>query len=156
MPDTEHIEHGAVRFEPTDINPRAVILTGLGVVAVTIAIAGLMHFVAAPLTRARQQEGAQTQAAGAVPRELPPMPRLQSSDAAELKSYRDAQMGQLNHYNWIDRDKGVIGIPIQRAMELIEQRGISPQKAGAGFTYNPPQAGTRETGFEGKVEPEPR
>ena len=89
-------------------------------------------------------------------RRLPPQPNLQSSPREDFQSFRAAQIGQLNKYHWIDRDKGVIGIPIQRAMDLTLQRGIPPQTGGGGFTYNPPQAGTRETGFEGKVEPEPR
>jgi hypothetical protein len=152
MPATEH----PVRYEPTDIKPRPVILTGVGVVSVTLAIGLLMYFVYAPLTHWRESVGAQTPAAGAVPAQLPPEPRLQASPAAEFQSYRAAQMGQLNKYHWTNRDKGMVGIPIQRAMDLIVQRGIPPQTGGRGFTYNPPQAGTRQTGFEGKVEPEPR
>ena len=152
MPDTEH----HVRFEPEDVKPRPVILTGVGVVVFTIAIALLVHFVYGPLTRERERDGAQTPAAAARSAQLPPQPNLQSSPHEDFQSFRNAQIGQLNQYHWLDRDKGVAGIPIRRAMDLIVQRGIPPQTGGGGFTYNPPQAGTRETGFEGKVEPEPR
>jgi hypothetical protein len=155
MPVTEHPEH-VVRFEPTDIQPRPVILTGLGIFAALLAIMFLMNILYASFARERERAGAQTPAVAAIPTHLPPEPRLQPSESADLQSYRAAQMGQLDHYSWIDRDKGIIGIPIQRAMEVIVERGIPPQNAGAGFTYNPPQAGTRDTGFEGKVEPEPR
>src|SRR5215469_2165467 len=108
------------------------------------------------LFRIPSYSGAQTQAAAAVPRPLPPEPRLQASPSADWKAYRDAQMEQLSSYGWVDRDKGAVAIPIQRAMELIIQRGIPPQRATAEFKYDPPQAGTRQTGFEGKVEPEPK
>ena len=30
----------------------------------------------------------------------------------------------LDHYSWIDRSKGTVRIPIERAMELIAQRGL--------------------------------
>jgi len=156
MPDTEHDTEHRVRFEPEDIKPRPVILTGVGVVVVTVAVALLMHFVYGPLTRWREREGAQTPAAAARSTRLPPEPSLQSSPRGDFQSFRAAQMGQLNKYHWIDRDKGIAAIPIQRAMDLIVQRGIPPETGGRGFTYNPPKAGTRETGFEGKVEPEPR
>lgn len=152
MPHTDH----HVRFEPEDIKPRPVIYTGVGVVVFTIAVALLIHFVYGPLTRERERDGAQTPAAAARSTQLPPQPNLQSTPQEDFQSFRAAQVGQLNKYNWIDKGKGVIGIPIQRAMDLTIQRGIPPQTGGRGFTYNPPQAGTRETGFEGKVEPEPR
>lgn len=152
MPAAEH----DVRFEPADIQPHPVLLTGLCIFGATLVIAFATYFFASLLTQARRREGAQTQAAAAVPRPLPPEPRLQASPSADWKAYRDAQMQQLSSYGWVDRDKGAVAIPIQRAMELIIQRGIPPQRATAEFKYDPPQAGTRETGFEGKVEPEPK
>jgi hypothetical protein len=152
MPAGKH----QVRFEPRDIQPRAVILTGVGVIAGTIVFVFIAFGVRMWLMSIRQSEGAQTQAAAAVPRQLPPAPRFQSSPPAELDAYRAEQMAQLNNYNWIDREKGVVAIPVRRAMDLLVQRGIPPQKAPAGMKYDPPQAGTRRTGFEGKVEPEPR
>jgi hypothetical protein len=152
MPTTEH----DVRFEPADIAPRSVLLTGLGIWGVALVVAFATYFFGSLLTQARRREGAQTQAASAAPRRLPPEPRLQSSPSAELQSYRDAQMQQLNSYSWIDRDKGAVAIPIQKAMELIVQRGIPPERGPAEFKYDPPYAGTRQTGFEEKVEPEPK
>jgi hypothetical protein len=152
MPAAEH----EVRFEPVDIQPHPVLLTGLCILGATLVIAFATYFFGSLLTQARRREGAQTQAAAAVPRPLPPEPRLQASPSQEFQSYRETQIDQLNRYRWIDRDKGAVAIPIQRAMELIVQRGIPPQKAPAEFKYDPPQAGTRVTGLEGKVEPEPK
>jgi hypothetical protein len=63
---------------------------------------------------------------------------------------------ELNHYSWIDKQKGSVAIPIERAIQILAQRGIAPQKAPANLQLSVPQAGTRLTGFEGKVEPEPR
>ena len=54
-----------------------------------------------------------------------PTPRLQSDDGnldtADLHAREDLL---LDHYSWIDRSKGTIRIPIERAMELIAQRGL--------------------------------
>jgi hypothetical protein len=61
----------------------------------------------------------------------------------------------LHKYNWIDKKSGTVSIPIDKAMEIVAREGIAPQ-TGSGFTYYNPQAGSRRTGFEGKVEPEPR
>jgi len=54
-----------------------------------------------------------------------PTPRLQSDDGnldtADLHAREDLL---LDHYSWIDRSKGTVRIPIERAMELIVQRGL--------------------------------
>ena len=54
-----------------------------------------------------------------------PTPRLQSDDGnldvAELHEREDLL---LNNYSWANRSRGTIRIPIERAMELIAQRGL--------------------------------
>jgi len=54
-----------------------------------------------------------------------PTPRLQADngnqDTADLHAREDLL---LEHYSWIDRSKGTVRIPIERAMELIAQRGL--------------------------------
>ena len=44
-------------------------------------------------------------------------------------------------------------IPIEGAIELVARQGIPPQRAPKDPKLYPPQAGTRETGFEGKWSP---
>jgi hypothetical protein len=39
-----------------------------------------------------------------------------------LEALRKADREALGSYRWIDRDKGVIALPIERAMELEEER----------------------------------
>ncbi|MDD2676237.1 MAG: hypothetical protein PHP75_02030 [Methylacidiphilaceae bacterium] len=39
-----------------------------------------------------------------------------------LEALRKADREALGHYRWIDRDKGVVALPIGRAMELEEER----------------------------------
>jgi hypothetical protein len=54
-----------------------------------------------------------------------PTPRVQTDDGnedtAELHAREDLL---LNYYSWADRSKGKVRIPIERAMELIAQRGL--------------------------------
>jgi hypothetical protein len=57
-------------------------------------------------------------------RTLPPSPRLQVNPQMELKQYRDSQWGVLTTYGWVDRSRGVIHIPIDRAMDLVIARGL--------------------------------
>ncbi|VVM05649.1 hypothetical protein MAMC_00732 [Methylacidimicrobium cyclopophantes] len=41
---------------------------------------------------------------------------------ALLQSVRDADRQTLGSYRWIDRSKGIVALPIERAMELEEER----------------------------------
>jgi hypothetical protein len=56
-------------------------------------------------------------------------PRLQgddgNQDTADLHIREDLL---LDNYSWVDRSKGTIRIPIERAMELIAQRGLPVQQ----------------------------
>jgi hypothetical protein len=67
------------------------------------------------------------------PRIEPPPPRLQSSPAADLHELRAVEDVTLSSYGWVNRDAGVIRIPIQRAMELTSERGLpARQQNGKG------------------------
>lgn len=53
-----------------------------------------------------------------------PEPRLEENERTELRSYEDEVQQRLATYDWVDKDKGIVRIPIERAMELIVQRGL--------------------------------
>jgi len=50
---------------------------------------------------------------------LPPAPRLEVNPGQGFQAFRATQQAELNGYGWVHRDKGIVHIPIQRAMELI-------------------------------------
>lgn len=63
---------------------------------------------------------------------LPPAPRLQVNPPAELKGFRDAERHQTEEYGWINRSAGTVRIPVDRATELVLERGLpkaTPQEA---------------------------
>jgi hypothetical protein len=150
-----HEENPGVRYESSDIDIRGVLLTGAGIALVTAFCAGVMYFPFEHFKHVREQAAA-IEAAGATARvQLPPEPRLQRSPSSDWREYSKAQQAELNRYAWVDRQKGVVAIPIDRAIELVAQRGLPPQKTPPKLFYTP-QAGSRLTGLEGLVEPEPR
>lgn len=54
-----------------------------------------------------------------------PTPRLQTDDGMQdLANLHAREDLLLDHYTWIDRSQGKVRIPIERAMELIAQRGL--------------------------------
>jgi hypothetical protein len=58
------------------------------------------------------------------PGKLLPEPRLETIPGANLARLRAEEDGELNTYGWIDRSNKIVRIPIERAMELIVQRGL--------------------------------
>jgi hypothetical protein len=57
-------------------------------------------------------------------RELPPVPRLQVDPKQDLARTREEQRQVLESYGWADQGTGKVRIPIDRAMDLLLQRGL--------------------------------
>jgi hypothetical protein len=53
-----------------------------------------------------------------------PSPQLEIDERTELNKDRLREEQTLNTYGWIDQSAGVVRIPIDRAMDLIAQRGL--------------------------------
>ena len=56
--------------------------------------------------------------------QTPPAPRLQAEPSAELAQLRQAEDETLRSYQWIDEQQGVVQIPIERAIDLLSERGL--------------------------------
>lgn len=67
--------------------------------------------------------------AGTLPAQ-PPEPRLQVMPAVDLMKVRGQEDVVLNSYAWIDARSGLVRIPIDRAIELMAERGL-PVRAQA-------------------------
>lgn len=59
-------------------------------------------------------------------------PRLQISPARDLNELQAAEDEALNSYGWVDRDNGIVRIPIERAMEVLVERERSKENAEQG------------------------
>ena len=60
-----------------------------------------------------------------------PTPRLETDDGnQDLADLHDREELLLNHYSWVDRSKGTVRVPIERAMQIIAQKGlpVAPQE----------------------------
>jgi hypothetical protein len=53
----------------------------------------------------------------------PPGPRLQTDPEAELRQFRAEEEKWLNTYRWIDKQNGVVHIPIAEAMKKLARTG---------------------------------
>jgi hypothetical protein len=61
--------------------------------------------------------------------QVPPAPRLETSSGAALSEFVTREDKDLATYGWIDRRQGVVRLPIDRAIELLAERGL-PEPEG--------------------------
>ncbi|HVW03533.1 MAG TPA: hypothetical protein VHB78_00930 [Vicinamibacterales bacterium] len=59
----------------------------------------------------------------------PPQPGLNVDEPTVLKAFRDQEEHQLHTYGWIDQGNQVVRLPIERAKELLLQRGLPVRPA---------------------------
>lgn len=81
-----------------------------------------------------------------------PQPRLENTERGELTGFRLKEERELNSYGWIDEKPGVVRIPIDRAMQLLAQRGLPviPQDGGKSPQPTSGKAGAKPTGNSGE------
>jgi hypothetical protein len=61
---------------------------------------------------------------------VPPEPRLQTNPRQDLADLRAKEDETLNSYGWVDRNAGVVRIPIDEAITLTLQRGLPARQQG--------------------------
>jgi hypothetical protein len=108
--------------ETKDMRLRLVLLFGL---ALTATLVGSHYGLRAVF--ARNQVWADRKDRPRSPlreaRVAPPEPRLQTQPAADLEQLRRDEERRLDSYGWIDREHRILRMPIDRAMDLMIQRG---------------------------------
>lgn len=66
---------------------------------------------------------------------LPPAPQLQNQPFKDLHKLRDSETERLTTYGWVDKEGGIARIPIDRAKEVMLQKGF-PARADGGNALN--------------------
>ena len=114
-----------IEHELSDANASPIIKFSIFLIAVVIVVAGLMvvFFNFMEAREAREKAGRYPLAAG-IARPLPPTPRLQTYPFGDIKTLRQEQNQYIERYEWIDKGSGVVRIPVERAMEVLAERGL--------------------------------
>jgi hypothetical protein len=117
--------HLPIEHELTDAHASPVVKFLVFLVVTSIAVAGLMVLFYNHLEEREAREKTARYPLGAgVARPLPPPPRLQTYPFGDIKDLRQEQNRLLDRYEWVDKSSGVVRIPIDRAMEVLAERGL--------------------------------
>jgi hypothetical protein len=133
-PVPEHHDNPEVEHEYSDINVRAVILFGVGMLIAAVVIHVALWWLH-EYFQGREGDGRPPSPVAELRPRLPhdvaaiPEPRLQLDEAADLERRRQRELAHLDTYGWIDEKNGVVHIPITRAMELLTRPGALPARA---------------------------
>lgn len=57
-------------------------------------------------------------------REPAPGPQLQADPTTDIENLRASEAQRLNGFGWIDRAQGIAHIPIDRAIDIVAERGL--------------------------------
>ena len=148
MTEMRHENHqNGPGFERQDLGSKPILAFIVSVVVIGVlvyyVIWGIFHFLDAydrknqktmsPMVQVEQdtREPYPAKTAEKIQQQFPE-PRLEDNERTELNDFRYSEEEKLNSAGWVDQSAGVAHIPIDRAMELIAQRGLPTT----------PQAGT--------------
>ena len=118
-------ENPTVHHETTDVNIRAIFAFGAGLV-VSAVIISFVVWVLFKYFEAREARRVTPEYPLAATQEQrkPPEPQLQTNPREDLQQLRAEEEQILNSYGWVDKNAGVVRIPIEEAMKLTVQRGL--------------------------------
>lgn len=133
-------ERNQAHVEASDVEVRGIYWFAaalvISAVAISIVLWGMFRFFEKELTgqdpedtpvvaEQRKREPPATDPAARFPQ-----PRLQFQAAEENARHQFAEERILSSYGWVDAKTGVARIPIDRAMDLVAQRGLPARTEG--------------------------
>ncbi|HKF44775.1 MAG TPA: hypothetical protein VKJ00_06400 [Thermoanaerobaculia bacterium] len=127
MQSTEPVQDAVQRSR--DVNTRGALIFAFWLAVVTIGLAGLMYVLFRIM--ATREDAAQKPIAPAVAASLqrtPPEPRLEALPLVPRQKLRAEEDAILTSYAWVDKPGGFVRIPVDRAMEIVVERGLPPSK----------------------------
>ena len=144
-PNQPKINHDG--FEQEDLSSRSALyfLAGLVLVGLVVylIVFGMYRFLDSYATAHQPPMSpmvtpeADTRAVTPQNAETFPQPRLEENERTQFRSFIEDQDRKLATYDWVDKDRGTVRIPIDRAMELIAQRGLPVHAEGASSAQSP-------------------
>lgn len=121
----ESVERG---YEIRDWDIRYIIAFGVVMFVAAVVIHVAIWWMLEGFAERSLSLGIQIPPALVTPREAPG-PGVDAAPVEQLQEMREGERELLTGYGWIDREAGVVRIPIDRAMELTAERGLPARDA---------------------------
>lgn len=128
---------GRSGHEGTDLSLRPIIGFGIGLVVMVVFVYVVLGLFMRMFVRESKESQALRPPLFADDRGQFPPPRNQANPKIDIAEVRRRDREQLETYGWIDREKGIARIPIDRALDILAETGLPKVK-------NIPPKGARE------------
>lgn len=117
-PKQKHYQH-----EGTDVSGRSFVWVASILVVILVFIGFILLGLLAYF------DGRRSDSFGLFQREAeekraPSLPHLQAKSGVSMKKLQQEKESLLHSYGWVNKEKGVVHIPIERAMELFVKREL--------------------------------
>ncbi len=150
----DYVPPAGARYEPTDVS--AGLAAKFGIVLLVLAL--IIHVALWGLFKLLASRERQQQAAIAFPLaegrgqqlRLPPLPRLQPLPVNDIAEFRAEEERLLRTFGWVDREAGIVRIPIEDAMRLTLERGL-PSRPQESATLHLPVGSMPEDSSGGRT-----
>src|SRR5438105_3107651 len=133
-----------VSHETSDVSIGGIVRFGIGLAAATILVhVAVFGYFRALEAHDRKENKPVSPLVSASLRRTPPEPRLEPDPLAPRLRMWASEDAVLTTYGWVDRNAAVARIPIERAMDLLVERGlpvtkpVAPVATPAGVSRKP-------------------
>jgi hypothetical protein len=148
-----HLEHPEATYERTDLSATGVLgfLVGL---AITLALIHLVlwgmyryldHYQTRSQPRLSPLQNVHPDQPDSRTVQQFPLPRLQPDPVADLNKFRAQQDAILSSYGPSSAQAGAVRIPIERAIDMLAQRGLPTRPEAGGVGQGNPALGPAAT-----------
>lgn len=118
-------EHGVTYMD--DIVPRTLVLRVLAFATVfSVALCVVAYLLLGAKERAFRPGRKFSERWLPAPHEVSNVRQEPFAPATPASSIADDERSQLRHYGWVDKQRRLVRIPVERAAELVLQRGGQP------------------------------
>lgn len=164
MPDDRHLEESGVanpetHHETSDVDVRGILWFVVIFIVFAVVVHVLLYFLFAYYRQLFRADVQPPRTAIVTPAQMPQTPRLQpfpqkdqkqrpippyaSTPVVDMTEMRQAEEDALRNPGWIDKEKGIVRIPIDTAKQLVIERGMlkvaPPVQAAPAPTQGAPQ-----------------
>ena len=109
------VSKSSVGHESRDADIRPILLTGIGL-AFCVVVVGLIVYGTFRYLATHPGTSVQPNPMAIFDSQIPPPPRIEEHPAIEIQQLHAQEDQTLSTYGWIDKKKGLVRIPLDRAM----------------------------------------
>ena len=112
-------------YEHTDASVGTIVRFGIWLlVAAVLVHFGLAFMYGMLIEQSKDLQEPRYPLATASENRLPPQPRLQQFPRNDMYEFRVNEDAQMKGYGWVNKDAGIVHIPIDEAMRKIVEQGL--------------------------------